>query len=184
MTTPTRFPARAPLGALLGAPLGARRLARLVAQRHHRLGALPGRQRGVVLIIALIMLMVVTMLSVSTLSVTAQQERMSGNVRDRNLAFQAAEAAVQWCLIKTKTDTAWVTANKQTPATPPTQELWKTHTWAGAPSVTVTMGTGSGLSADPRCLLEDLGNGSYVITGRAVGRSDKAVAMVQATFTP
>ena len=172
MTTPTRFPARAPL------------VARRVARRHHHMGVLPGRQRGVVLIIALIMLMVVTMLSVSTLSVTAQQERMSGNVRDRNMAFQAAEAAVQWCLIKTKTDTAWIAANKQTPATPPTQELWKTHTWTGSPSIAVTMGTGSGLNADPRCLLEDLGNGSYVITGRAVGRSDKAVAVLQATFTP
>lgn len=173
---PTRFPARA--------PLGAQRVARRVARRHQRMGALPGRQRGVVLIIALIMLMVVTMLSVSTLSVTAQQERMSGNVRDRNMAFQAAEAAVQWCLIKTKTDTAWIASNKQTPTTPPTPELWKSHTWTGAPSIAVTMGTGSGLNADPRCLLEDLGNGSYVITGRAVGRSDKAVAVLQATFTP
>ena len=172
MMTPTRSPSRAPL------------VARHVALRHHRMGAFPGRQRGVVLVIALIMLMVVTMLSVSTLSVTAQQERMSGNVRDRNLAFQAAEAAVQWCLIKTKTDSAWIATNKQASAVPPTQELWKTHSWTGSPSIAVTMGTGSGLNADPRCLLEDSGNGSYVITGRAVGRSDKAVAVVQATFTP
>ena len=147
----------------------------------------PTRQRGVVLVIALVMLLVVTMLSVSTLSQTAQQERMSGNVRDRNMAFQAAEAAVQFCLIKAKTDAAWVTANKQVPTTPPTPETWKTAaTWTGAPSLAVTMagGTASGLNADPRCLLEAIGDGSYVITGRAVGRSDKSVVILQATFTP
>lgn len=52
-------------------------------------------QRGVVLVVALIMLLVITLLGVSAMQVTSLEERMAGNVRDRNLAFQSAEAALR-----------------------------------------------------------------------------------------
>jgi type IV pilus assembly protein PilX len=55
----------------------------------------PHLQRGVALIIALIMLMIMSLLAVASLRGTAQQERMSTNALDRELAFQAAEAALR-----------------------------------------------------------------------------------------
>ncbi len=55
----------------------------------------PSRQRGVVLAIALIMLVILTLLGVSALQVTGLEERMTGNMRDRSLAFQSAEAALR-----------------------------------------------------------------------------------------
>lgn len=55
----------------------------------------PTRQRGVVLIIALIILLALTILGVSGMSTTTMQERMSANTRDRQIAFQAAEAALR-----------------------------------------------------------------------------------------
>lgn len=55
----------------------------------------PGRQRGVVLAVALIMLVILTLLGVSAMQVTSLEERMTGNARDRNLAFQSAEAALR-----------------------------------------------------------------------------------------
>ena len=55
----------------------------------------PSTQRGVVLIVGLIMLLLMTMLGLAAMQSTNQQERMAGNMRDRDLAFQAAEAALR-----------------------------------------------------------------------------------------
>jgi type IV pilus assembly protein PilX len=52
-------------------------------------------ERGASLIVALIFLVVMAMLSVSLASVTTLEERMASNTRDRNLALQAAEAALR-----------------------------------------------------------------------------------------
>ena len=56
---------------------------------------LPRRQRGAVLVIGLLLLVILTVLSTSAMQSTVLQERMAGNDRDRNLAFQAAEAALR-----------------------------------------------------------------------------------------
>lgn len=53
------------------------------------------RQHGAVLVVGLILLIMVTMLGLSAMQGTNLQERMSGNYRDRDLAFQAAEAALR-----------------------------------------------------------------------------------------
>ncbi len=55
----------------------------------------PKRQRGVVLVVSLIMLLVVTLIAVSGMQGTVMEEKMAGNTRDRNLAFQVAESAVR-----------------------------------------------------------------------------------------
>ena len=52
-------------------------------------------QRGVVLIVSLILLLVVTLLAVSSMQGTSLEEKMAGNTRDRNLAFQTTESAVR-----------------------------------------------------------------------------------------
>jgi type IV pilus assembly protein PilX len=52
-------------------------------------------QRGSALIIALVFLLVMTLIGVTAMQGTSQQESMAGNMRDRNLAFQAAEAALR-----------------------------------------------------------------------------------------
>lgn len=52
-------------------------------------------QRGSALIMGLIMLLVITMIGLTAMQTTTQQERMAGNLRDRNIAFQAAEAALR-----------------------------------------------------------------------------------------
>ncbi|HHW75840.1 MAG TPA: hypothetical protein GX399_02210 [Xanthomonadaceae bacterium] len=53
------------------------------------------RQSGAVLVISLLLLVIMTVLSTSAMQSTVLQERMAGNDRDRNLAFQAAEAALR-----------------------------------------------------------------------------------------
>jgi len=52
-------------------------------------------QRGVVLILALTILMVLTLVGVSAMKTSSLQERMSGNSRDYQVAFEAAEIALR-----------------------------------------------------------------------------------------
>lgn len=53
------------------------------------------RQRGSTLIVALVFLLAMTLIGVTAMQSTSQQESMAGNARERNLAFQAAEASLR-----------------------------------------------------------------------------------------
>lgn len=54
-----------------------------------------GRQRGAILIVSLLLLLVMTILAVTAMRASTFQERMAGNARDMNLAFQSSEAAAR-----------------------------------------------------------------------------------------
>lgn len=55
----------------------------------------PYRQRGISLIVILMLLLVMTLIGLAVLRTTLLQERMSANLRDRSLSFQTAEAALR-----------------------------------------------------------------------------------------
>lgn len=55
----------------------------------------PLRQQGVSLVVVLILLLIMTLLGSAVLRSTVLEERMSANLVDRNLSFQAAEAALR-----------------------------------------------------------------------------------------
>lgn len=63
--------------------------------KHANLIAFPRRQQGVSLVIVLILLIVMSVLGVAVLRSSAMQERMTANLRDRSVAFQAAETALR-----------------------------------------------------------------------------------------
>ncbi|SEG76871.1 pilus assembly PilX family protein [Marinobacterium lutimaris] len=52
-------------------------------------------ESGAALIVALIMLLLITIVGVSAMQTTTMEEKMAGNLRDRHVAFQAAEAALR-----------------------------------------------------------------------------------------
>ena len=52
-------------------------------------------QRGAVLIVALVLLLVLTVLGTAGIQDTAMEERMAGNFRDHSAAMQAAETALR-----------------------------------------------------------------------------------------
>ncbi len=66
-------------------------------QRKHLMDA-PSKQGqgGAVLVVGLIILVVLTLLSVQGMRSNLAQERMGSNMRERNVAFQAAEAALRF----------------------------------------------------------------------------------------
>ena len=56
----------------------------------------PKQQAGTVLAVSLTILLVLTIIGVSSLSTSSLQEKITGNFRDREVAFQAAEAALAY----------------------------------------------------------------------------------------
>lgn len=56
---------------------------------------LPRRQRGVALLVVLMLLLVMTLLGLASLRGSIMEERMSANLFDRSLMFQAAESALR-----------------------------------------------------------------------------------------
>jgi len=53
------------------------------------------RQKGATLVVALLILLVLTVLGLAAMQATRMEERMAGNSRDVNLAFQGAEAGLR-----------------------------------------------------------------------------------------
>lgn len=54
-----------------------------------------GPQRGIALVVVLLLLLIVTLIGLAAMRGTLLQERMAGNVAARGVAFQAAEAALR-----------------------------------------------------------------------------------------
>lgn len=69
------------------------------------------RQSGTVLIVGLIILVIITMIGLTSMQTTTQQERMAGNLGDRNAALQFAEGALRQGEAEVTTGLANYTAN-------------------------------------------------------------------------
>lgn len=82
---------------------------------------LPSPQKGMVLVVSLIFLLLLTLLGVSAMQNATMQEKMSGSVMVRNQSFQLAEAALRLGESEIQR-TGFVLAKCATPATcaPPT----------------------------------------------------------------
>lgn len=157
-------------------------------------------QRGVVLVIALIMLLMVTLLALSAAQMTGLNERMVGFARDRDAAFQAAEAALregervlQLAVLPAFDGTAGLYPT----AAPGTTPRWKTIDWSTAG---VAYGSAiAGVSAPPRYIVEEVvilpgagesldaseaaaTNAYYRVTARAVGGEGNTVVVLQTTY--
>jgi len=52
-------------------------------------------QRGAILVISLLFLLVLTMIGVASMQTTTLEEKMAGNMRDRGVALQAAESGIR-----------------------------------------------------------------------------------------
>jgi len=125
------------------------------------------KQRGVVLIMALVILMVLSLLGVSSMRNSSLQERMSGNARDYQVAFEAAEIALRagedyLGLIATTSDFNSSGNNgKFTPRTLSDPDAWKVETnWSSGKTTTVDV---TSLPNDPEYMIELLDSNYGVI---------------------
>ena len=157
------------------------------------------QESGAVLAISLIILLLLTLIGVTGTQVTGLEEKMAGNMVDRNLAFQAAESALragenfltQASLPEfTATGTSGLYSIT---ATPPDQD----DDWSNFNTVTYSVSLGH-VKASPEYVIQRLPNvgGSgdsleagkysesemYRITARGIGGTSTAVAVVQSSY--
>ncbi len=106
------------------------------------LGLGPSKQKGAVLLVALIMLLLLTVIGVAAMRDTNLQERMAGNMRDHALAFQAAEAALRFAEQEVKTDYADLISDTLYPVNDETPDVVTFSGFNGnvyqAPTYTIT----------------------------------------------
>lgn len=62
---------------------------------YRNLPDMPNKQQGVVLIIALIMLLLMSIIGITAQSTNILEERMTANLKDKNISFQSGEAALR-----------------------------------------------------------------------------------------
>lgn len=166
------------------------------------------RQRGAALLTGLIFMVILTLLGITAARMAGLEERMSGNMRDRSLAMQAAEMALRDAEDDILTSgrisgiTNFVAActnglcyNGTTGYATP---VWTTVSMTGAPSVEYGANTSAspgdigGVSASPRYIIEGIrktppgGEESffYRITVRAQGVNPNTVVWLQEIFKP
>jgi type IV pilus assembly protein PilX len=164
------------------------------------------RQHGVALITGLIFLVVLTLISVTAARMSSLEERMSGNMRDRSLAMQAAEMALRDAERDirggagitrvpaisglTNFDSACTAglcyngpAGNADGANWITTPVWSVVSMTAAPSVAYGTNTGAtgiaGLSAQPRYIIEGIeknGSGTSIYYYRITVRAQGANA--------
>lgn len=162
---------------------------------------IPGRyQTGVALITGLIFMVVLTLLALAAMRTTTLEERMSGNARDRDMAFQSAEAALRAGeqVLQGASLPVFASGTAYTPriATATLTTYWQsTHPWS---TQSVVAWQPAGTSSAPRYVIEVMGAaacaggglgigpkagcGVYRVTARGVGRSADTMVILQAVF--
>lgn len=157
------------------------------------------RESGAALVVSLVLLLVLTVLGVASMRTTTLQERMAGNLRDGNLAFQSAEAALregeeflEQATIPPFTGSGGL-LQRQTDAG--LASFWTTFGWeANSQLATERQDT----AGRPRYVIEELpavpGEGDsvafgalpevgfYRITARGIGGTTDAIVILQSTY--
>ena len=165
-----------------------------------------GKQKGAVLMVSLMLLVIMTLVGVTAMRSTTMQEKMTGNSRDLSLAFQAAEISIK--------DAESYIDNLVSPAAAfdgtvaglyaenSNPDIYAPATWATA--VTYSDGDFASVSTQPKYIIElggsmgsatdDINVGGYGessgtstltafrITARGTGGTDNAVVLIQSNY--
>ena len=170
------------------------------------------KQRGSILIVSLMILVVLTMIGVSSMTTSSLQERMAGNFRDRQIAFQSAEFALAYAedFAKTSINSASIFTNNNgyyAKYDGPTNlnvfdstETWWTGTNSRVLPTAITqvrtqpryiieyrgdIGEDEGTSINVSGYGQSSGGGlisNFRITVRATGLSDNTVVILQSNY--
>ncbi len=161
-------------------------------------------QSGVVLAISLIMLVLLTLIGLSAMQTTTLQEKMSGNMLDKNIAFQAAESALKAAeasLAGPGALPAFVDAGtgggySENSTIPTATAILTDAFWTDNPVAQSTVTTlGNGIDT-PQYIIQSLPviclgfcppdplKTPYRITVRATGRSNNTVVILQSIYLP
>jgi type IV pilus assembly protein PilX len=140
----------------------------------------PTPQRGVVLIMALIMLAIIGLTSSLALKSVTLGDQIGYNLRNNKNTQQAAEAALRWCEIQVLTrNPALPVQPESTTPNAPNSESWQAlANWANATPVPAAVVVGLGSQTNlPRCLAQTLSLGS-------IGEDRTAIDLQRASGLP
>ena len=166
----------------------------------------PTSQRGAVLVVSLLVLLVMTILALSASQATRMQERMAGATRDMDIAFQASEAG-----LRNSEELLGQLTTQPEPCSSagcqvyqldvlPTDLRYQPKSWWDSHG-RVFMGGDDDLDVvheQPQAVIEEMafvpdsltvGQGAptgktyYRVTSRGFGATDKAESVVQSTYT-
>jgi type IV pilus assembly protein PilX len=118
-------------------------------------------QRGAVLVVGLIFLAMLSLMGVAAYSAATQEERMSGNTRDRIRAFEAAEASLRDCESVLAAVGGGLpafdgTGGMYTAPAPDQLQAYETVDWKNAAQVRVIPTPLADVSIQPRCIVEQV----------------------------
>lgn len=156
-------------------------------------------QQGATLIIAMIFMVVISIIALAGMEVTGLEERMAGNMRERNIAFQAAEATLlegEDYLATTFSLPAFDGSNGLYAERTDGAHNWDEVPWGTSSAVSTYTGNIDGLAATPAYIIEHLEtagrsldpsqvvntNQFYRVTVRAVGQTNSSVVMLQTVY--
>ena len=163
------------------------------------------QQHGAVLIVSLIMLLILTIIGVTGMRTTVLEEKMAGNMRDQNLAFQAAEAALrdgEDIVQSLVAISSFDGTSGRLGASDNDPDFFDATTWSSTSSIAYS-GTLSDVATQPRLILKYVGQiesntgslnmGSYGkrstntvsnfrVTARGTGRSDNSQILLQGYY--
>lgn len=149
-------------------------------------------QDGAALVIALIFLLILTLLGVGALNTTVLQEKMAGNTKEKNTAFQAAESALivaeNWIYEQVSKPIFPMNASGLYLASGGGTSVLSSIDWSGTTNLVVYPNTPTGavsgglstVTTQPKYLIEDLGEvpeegGSKVLPGAYKGKGNTIV---------
>ncbi len=167
-------------------------------------------QSGAVLAISLIMLLLLTLIGVTGTQVTTMEERMAGNTRDQNIAFQATETSLReaesWIAVQSprpltssspSSSQVW---SLNSPASAGTETWWQERdvSWWSNNAVQATAALNN-VTTNPYYIIEQqyfdkdsltVGMGSdssgrvlYRVTARGTGGNDTTRILLQSTYS-
>ena len=164
------------------------------------------QQKWAALVISLIVLLILTLLSVTTLQTVSMEERMAGNMRNKNLAFQAAETALRagekYLSNATLDPFDGTTPGLYQPSLC-LEPCWEEVNWSDFSKIKAYNGTLDGgdlndLASPPAYIIEEVSVDAtsggtleagtpkegklYRVSSRGVGGTDRAVVMVQSVY--
>ncbi|WP_231381748.1 PilX N-terminal domain-containing pilus assembly protein [Rhodanobacter sp. OR87] len=122
-----------------------------------------GEQRGVALVVALILLVVITLVGLAAVRGTIMQQKMAANMYDRQVAFQGAEAAMRAAAASIPTSPGDVARNCQSASVVclanPFDDPWiKANPGSIKTLSTAQYTAGSLATGQPQYVVENMGN--------------------------
>lgn len=139
------------------------------------------RQRGVALVVALLLLIVITLVGLAAVRGTIMQQRMASNQFDRQIAFQSAEAAMRAAQARVASNPGDIARNCQAGGVYCQANPFNDPNLDQSKIIPVVSGTGAGQFAasslavsQPQYVIENMGNWYDPSTSTGYGQSANA----------